>query len=305
MKVNKIYKPKKFNKFTIVPNAIFRYKGISATATGLYCWLFSHSDDAEICIKFICGHFKEGKDAINKRIKELSDIGFLVREEVRNKGKFAGYNYYLNDKPKSTANGKTAAGKTAAEKPAPVNPQQSNTNNITINKEIINKNIDEKIKTPKYNDEIMKAFPFFVDLFPDQYKPKTKSQINRWLDCLDKIVRIDKYTLKEVYIVSKDLRNDQFWQKNFLSILKFRNTDKNGIKYIDRFMLQYKSENKPPAYYKIKGIIDYFIYESPIDGTKEIGANTNSGKIHEFNIKQVLQSNEFIELKKYILNGNK
>ncbi len=301
MKVNKIYKPKKFSRFTIIPNSIFRNKGISAAATGLYCWLFSHTDDAEICIKFICGHFKEGKDAINKRIKELSNLGYLDRQEVRNKGKFAGYNYYLSTKPSSTATEKTAAVKTATEKPAPVYPQQSN----TINKEIIKEVKDNKTKSPIYNDSLKKAFPFFVDLFPKQYQPKTKNQLDKWIDCLDKIERLDKYNLKDVYIVSKNLRNDQFWQKNFLSILKFRNTDKNGIKYIDRFMLDHKSKQKPIAFEKIKNLVDFFVYRSPTTGEKEIGANTKSGKIHEFNIKQTLQSNEFDELKKWILNGNK
>jgi predicted transcriptional regulator len=108
MEYNKIYKPKKFERFTVVPNAIFRHKGISATATGLYCWLFSHDSKTEMTVSFICGHFKEGKDAINKRIKELIEAGFLVRVEVRKGGKFAGYNYHLND---------TAGGKTATEKP--------------------------------------------------------------------------------------------------------------------------------------------------------------------------------------------
>ena len=63
----------------------------------------------------------------HKRIKELIEIGFLVRVEVRKGGKFAGYNYHLND----TATGKTGAGKTAAVFTAAVNPQQSNTNIYT------------------------------------------------------------------------------------------------------------------------------------------------------------------------------
>ena len=110
MEYNKIYKPKKFERYTIVPNAIFRHKGISATATGLYCWLFSHDSKTEMTVQFICGHFKEGKDAINKRVKELIDCGFLVRVEVRKGGKFAGYNYHLND----TAQENTATGRTRA-----------------------------------------------------------------------------------------------------------------------------------------------------------------------------------------------
>ena len=306
MEINKIYKPKKFARFTIVPNTIFRHKGISASATGLYCWLFSHEAKTEMTVQFICGHFKDGKDAINTRLKELIKSGFLVRKEIRKNGKFAGYNYYLNDKPKkvkTTAAEKTATGKTAAVKPGPVNPQQSNTNTNYITKEILKEEIPTKSKTPQYNSTVLKAFPHFVELFPIQYKPKTELQKKRWLDCLDKLQRIDKYNLRDVYNVTKNLRNDDFWQTNFLSILKFRNTDKNGIKYIDRFMLQHKAKTKPIGFQKVKGLINFYLYTSAADGKKELGAKTKGGGLFEFHIKQLMQTNEFNELKTYIINN--
>tara|TARA_R100000951_G_scaffold43080_1_gene36230 strand:- start:1559 stop:2497 length:939 start_codon:yes stop_codon:yes gene_type:complete len=311
MEFNKIYKPERFDKFTIVPNNIFRHKNISAGATGLYCWLFSHDQKTDITVQFICGHFKEGKDAINKKIKELINEGFLIREDVRLRGKFSGYNYFLNEKPNKyngfTAAVKTGAGKTVNGKTAAVNPQQSNTNNNTItnNKEILNKKYKTtKSKTPIYNQIILKAFPHFVALFPDAYKPKSKAQENKWLDCLDKIQRLDNYDLREVYEVAKDLRNDEFWQNNFLSILKFRNKDKNDIKYIDRFMSVKRQKTKPNGFKKVKGLINYFIYESPANGLKEIGAKTKGGEIFEFHIKQLMSTAEFHELKDYIQAGN-
>ena len=85
--------------------------------------------------------------------------------------------------------------------------------------------------------------------------------------------------------MAKDLRDDQFWAKNFLSILKLRNTDKNGIKYIARSMDDYRSKTKPIGYNKIKGIIEYYIYTSPATGQKELGAKTKGGELYEFNIK--------------------
>ena len=310
MQTNKIYKPKRFEKFTIVPNSIFRHKGISASATGLYCWLFSHDSKAEITITFICGHFKEGKDAINKKIKELINTGFLDRKEIRVKGKFAGYNYFLSDKPNDNKGltpqpEKPATVKPLTVKPAPVNPQQSNTSNITNNKEILKEEIPTKSKTPVFDEIILKAFPHFVALFPEQYKPKSKAQKTKWLECLDKIQRIDKYNLREVYEVAKDLRNDDFWQTNFLSILKFRNKDKNGIKYIDRFMQNKAQKSKPKGFKMVKGIIDYFIYKSPANGLNELGAKTKGGDLYEFHIKQLMTTADFLELKQYVENANK
>ena len=303
MEYNKIYKPKKFERFTIVPNAIFRHNGISAAATGLYCWLFSHDSKTEMTVQFICGHFKEGKDAINKRIKELIECGFLVRVEVRKGGKFAGYNYHLNDTVAEKPRRKNRGGKTAT-----VNPQQSNTNNIynihnIYNKEILNKEIPTKSKKRQYSEKTTKAFSHFAELFPLKYRPKTDAQKNKWLDCLDKIERLDGYNLREVYKVSKELRNDEFWQNNFLSILKLRNTDKNGIKYIDRFMVQHKAKQKPVGYQKIKGLKEFFVYRNPANGQKEIGAKTKNGDIHEFQIRGLMMTNEFQELKQFVLNG--
>ena len=147
------------------------------------------------------------------------------------------------------------------------------------------------------------ALSHFAALFPLKYRPKTDAQKNKWLDCLDKIERLDGYNLREVYNVAKELRNDEFWQNNFLSILKLRNTDKNGIKYIDRFMVQHKAKQKPVGFTKIKGLKEFFVYRNPSNGQKEIGAKTKNGDIHEFQIRGLMMTNEFQELKQFVLNG--
>ena len=90
MKYNKILKPKKFDNFTIIPSSIFRHKNITVGATGLFAYLFSHKAEQEITIQFICGHFKESKGAIGRKLNELIDAGYIVRERVTDKGKFKG-----------------------------------------------------------------------------------------------------------------------------------------------------------------------------------------------------------------------
>ena len=59
---------------------------------------------------------------VHSKIKELESVGFLKREEVRENGKFSGYNFRMIV---PTVAEKTVAGKTAA-----VNPHQSNIYNI-------------------------------------------------------------------------------------------------------------------------------------------------------------------------------
>lgn len=223
MEFNKIYKPSKFEKFTIVPSFIFRHKGISIGATGLYCWMFSHSSKQQITIEFIADHFKEGRDTIRNRIKELIDNGFLIKENIRDKGKFVGINYYLNEKPFSK--------KPKTEKPEPVNSPQSN---IIYN--------DINIYISNISNNVLKSYVHFIELFPEKYRPKTQTQLKNWIHCLDKIERIDKYNLKQVYLACEYFRKHEFWKNNFYTILKLRNQDKNGIKFIHRFIDIYKND---------------------------------------------------------------
>lgn len=282
MEYNRIYKPEKFDNYTIVPVYIFRHKGISMAASGLYAWMFSHRSDQVITTEYISGHFKESKETIRKRITELIEAGFLIREKVLDNGKFKGINYYLNDKPHKE---KPDTVKPYTEKPCMDFSSQSNINNIynNINKSIIN------------------AYPHFKELFATKYQPKTKTQELNWIECIDKCVRIDGYDLKQLYLVVKFMRNDDFWNKRFMTLLKLRNLDKNGIKWVDRFFDEYKIHNKPEGYNKIKNLIKYVIYNDP-DGSERLGAVTRTTKLNEFNISQVLNQIEIQQIKNYLKN---
>ena len=88
---------------------------------------------------------------------------------------------------------------------------------------------------PKYSEMAVKSMDHFVALFPQKMQPKTEAQKNKWLDCLDKLERLDGYSLQVVYFISKKARADDFWQTNFLSILKLRQLNKQGVKYVDLF----------------------------------------------------------------------
>tara|TARA_R100001460_G_scaffold56525_1_gene96196 strand:- start:1708 stop:2556 length:849 start_codon:yes stop_codon:yes gene_type:complete len=278
---NKILKPKKFDNFTIIPSYIFRDKGISVGATGLYCYLFSHTSDQYITIEFICGHFKEGKDAIRAKINELIDNKYLERKKVLDKGKFKGYNYILkaNRKRKNRCR----------KKPMSENPPQSNINIYN------NNNISNITQTEK----IQKSFPHFVELFDLRYRPKNDNQKLKWFECIERCVRIDNYNLDDIYLAVQYHRNDNFWRDNFLTLLKLRNHDKNGIMFIHRFMENYKNQNKPKCFYKIKGIQEYKIYNDP-DGSQRLGAITKYNKLNEFNLSQILNRDEIEELKNFI-----
>jgi hypothetical protein len=285
MKLNRIIKPSKFDNFTIVPNAIFRHEGISQQATGLYCYLFSHSSNQEITINFITNHFKNGRDAVRSAIAELERFGYLKREQLRQNGKIVAYNYILKDAPLTE--------KPSPEKPSPENPIQSNTS-IYSNKDITTYT---KRNTSTKSENVEKAYQHFVQLFPKRYRPKTPATIEKWKVCLDRIERIDGYDLRKVYEVCRQLRQDQFWSENFLSVLKLRNNDKNGIRYVDRFMERNALRTRPAALNKLKGVKDLVPYLE--DGVKMVKANTNNGVIQDFNLKMNLTPAEYKQILEY------
>lgn len=284
MKYNLIIKPKKFDRFTVIPNYILRHQGISIGATGLYSYLFSHSADQQITIEFISQHFKEGKDAIRSKINELIDNGYLERERVLDKGKFKGFNYKLKAHPNRKNRSR--------EKPKSENPTQSNTNN-TNNNNIRNTNIS-------MNEKIFDIYPHFEALFPEKYKPKTEPQKMRWISCLNKLNSDDGYDFHKLWLMVKFMREHDFWSEHFLTLLKLRNKDKNGIRYVDKYFETYKNANRPKFFYKIKGIIKYFIYVE--DGKEKLGAKTKTGDLNYFNLNQVFNKYQLKELINYVKN---
>lgn len=102
------------------------------------------------------------------------------------------------------------------------------------------KNFDAPL--PKYSEMAVKSMDHFVALFPQKMQPKTEAQKNKWLDCLDKLERLDGYSLQVVYFITKKARADDFWQTNFLSILKLRQLNKQGVKYVDVFKERFAKE---------------------------------------------------------------
>jgi len=285
MKLNRIIKPSKFDHFTIVPNAIFRQQGISQQATGLYCYLFSHSSNQEITINFITNHFKNGRDAIRSAIAELEQLGYLHREQLRQNGKIVAYNYILKDAP--------APEKPSTGKPSPENPIQSNTSIYTIK----NNSTYTKRNNSTKSENVEKAYQHFVQLFPKRYRPKTPAAIEKWKVCLDRIERIDGYDLRKVYEVCRQLRQDQFWSENFLSVLKLRNSDKNGVRYVDRFMERSALRTRPTALNKLKGVKDLVPYFE--NDVKMVKAITNNGVVQDFNLRMNFTPAEYKQIVEY------
>jgi hypothetical protein len=288
------------NYFAIIPAPVRYCKDLKANEKLMYGELTALSNDKGFCFasnEYFSNLYDVSKTSISKWISNLEKNGFIKIKMIYEPGtkQIKQRRIYIAPLLKKSSIPIEEKLNTPIEEKLKDIYILTNNNNI-------NNNNSTKSKKRQYSEKTTTAFSHFANLFPLKYRPKTDAQKNKWLDCLDKIERLDGYNLREVYKVSKELRNDEFWQNNFLSILKLRNTDKNGIKYIDRFMVQHKAKQKPVGYQKIKGLKEFFVYRNPASGQKEIGAKTKNGDIHEFQIRGLMMTNEFQELKQYIIN---
>jgi len=93
----------------------------------------------------------------------------------------------------------------------------------------------------EFSQDVFKAFDYLVQFF-DSTKPKNESEKNKWLDCIDKLNRIDGLTFKEICEIVRYIKNDDFWKTNFLSILKLRKKNQEGVEYWNVFKLKMKGQ---------------------------------------------------------------
>ena len=111
------------------------------------------------------------------------------------------------------------------------------------NKEIYNKkptkNENEKVFSKAVHDCFDNCLKYFdEELWP---KPKSKSEEN-WLDTIDKLNRLDGVTFNQIENVVKGTRQDEFWIKNFLTMVKLRKkSPSHGVPYIVVFSQMLKN----------------------------------------------------------------
>lgn len=99
----------------------------------------------------------------------------------------------------------------------------------------------EKIK-PKKKEKYQpsKDGAAFAEWFLKTYKPES-ANINsetllKWASVYDDLITKDKKTKEDVVNAVKWAKTDEFWKTNFLSPLKLRTKNKEGIYYIDVFI---------------------------------------------------------------------
>jgi hypothetical protein len=132
MEVIRVIKNK---NYTTISNQLFKNKTISLKAKGLMAYLLSLPNDWDLSINGIVSISMEGRGAIGNIFKELIAAGYIERIQIRDKGKFVGYDYFVFEQPKLN-------------KPITVKPitdKSLTDNSIQISKEVIKERINKKL----------------------------------------------------------------------------------------------------------------------------------------------------------------
>lgn len=88
------------DRFTQISNAVCRDARLSYRARGVFAALSSHRDGMETSITALAAGGKEGRDAVRTALKELENLGYLVRRRERtSEGKLGQMAYYITDDP--------------------------------------------------------------------------------------------------------------------------------------------------------------------------------------------------------------
>ena len=122
----------KTKNFTYMVNEIFQRPELSWRAKGLYAYLMTLPNDWVIRKADLQNRSTEGREAMERAFNELMRAGYITREIIKEKGKFAAYNYTVYE---STANGFPVSGFPSTVLPVTEKPQLLITNPIPKTKE--------------------------------------------------------------------------------------------------------------------------------------------------------------------------
>lgn len=99
-------------------------------------------------------------------------------------------------------------------------------------------NKNNNIPVAVSNEQAKKLNDWAVPFFHKKYLGQKS------LEVFDKLTRIDGYQPEQIQKAIEWARADDFWSSNFLSPVKLRNKDKNGVKYIDIFLAKLLKNGK-------------------------------------------------------------
>ena len=162
------------SNYTVMSNTHLRDPRLSLRAMGLMSKMLSLPDDWDYSVAGLTAIVKEGRDAVRKALQELEACGYLIREQGRQGGSFAGCDYTLFEQPQENRSSPLTENPTTV-KPTTVNPTSENPPQL-------NNEEKEKTKKPKHLPACPKWEPEMFDRFWRAYPrhEDRKTAVREW-----------------------------------------------------------------------------------------------------------------------------
>ena len=145
-----ILRIEKRNSYTVIDNSVFRDASLSNKALGMLCRMLSLPDGWEFSVRGLATLSNDCVDGVMNQLNELEEHGYLRRKQLRDKGKFKGFEYVVSEAKMNVEPGddkphteKPYTVKPDTDKPYTEKPAQS-INKQSINKSSIKKEINNE-----------------------------------------------------------------------------------------------------------------------------------------------------------------
>lgn len=215
-----VYKGCRRKGFTTVYREVAQDARLSLKARGLFLLMQSLPEDWNYTIAGLAELANTGKDQIRSGLKELLEVGYLVKEQAHDDaGKFAG-NVFILQEYAPPLSGNPTTEKPTTENPLPENPTQHN-NNIHI-PPIVPQGGQRRRKrnapraAPDWQPE---RFAGFWDYYPKQARQNKQEAMNAWDE-----LRPDDALIATIGLALKRLKATERWQRGI------------GIPYPQKFL---------------------------------------------------------------------
>lgn len=128
-----VFRVEKNHSYTVMANHHLRDERLSLKSKGLLSVILSLPDDWRISIEGMTQFSSDGKDAIRSAIRELTDAGYITRDQTHSDaGTFSGYEYTIHEMPvASPSSGFPTMGNPTTEKPTTENPTLRSTKELS------------------------------------------------------------------------------------------------------------------------------------------------------------------------------
>lgn len=85
--------------YTVIDNCVFKDRTLSYRAKGLLCTMLSLPDGWDFNIEGLATLSSDGTTAVKSTLKELEKAGYLMRRQIREKGKIVDTEYTIAENP--------------------------------------------------------------------------------------------------------------------------------------------------------------------------------------------------------------